>query len=145
VAEIPTTFSSAHANEVCIMGKKDPRVDAYIARSADLAKPIVMRLRTLVHTACPDEAARLNEDGIRVAKTPGPPRKPLRMPADFARALEMNATARKTFEAFSPSHRREYIESITEARTDATREKRLQTSLEWLGEGKVRNWKYVPK
>ncbi|MGB5139924.1 MAG: DUF1801 domain-containing protein, partial [Candidatus Zixiibacteriota bacterium] len=36
------------------MGKKDPRVDAYIKNSADFAKPILNRLRKLVHTACPD-------------------------------------------------------------------------------------------
>jgi hypothetical protein len=36
------------------MGKKDPRVDAYIAKCADFAKPIMTHLRELIHTACPD-------------------------------------------------------------------------------------------
>ena len=53
--------------------------------------------------------------------------------------------ARKAFDAFSPSHRREYVEWITEAKTDATRQKRMATAVEWLAEGKSRNWKYEPK
>ncbi|HEU4925715.1 MAG TPA: YdeI/OmpD-associated family protein [Vicinamibacterales bacterium] len=44
---------------------------------------------------------------------------------------------------FSPSHRREYIEWVTEAKMDATRAKRLQQAVEWLAEGKPRNWKYM--
>jgi uncharacterized protein YdeI (YjbR/CyaY-like superfamily) len=35
------------------MPTKDARVDAYIARSADFAKPILHRIRKLVHAACP--------------------------------------------------------------------------------------------
>jgi bacteriocin resistance YdeI/OmpD-like protein len=46
---------------------------------------------------------------------------------------------------FSPSHRREYIEWLTEAKTEATRAKRLATALEWMAEGKPRNWKYMPQ
>ena len=34
------------------MPKRDPRVDAYIARSADFAKPILNRIRKLVHAVC---------------------------------------------------------------------------------------------
>jgi hypothetical protein len=36
------------------MGKKDPRVDAYIAKSPDFAKPLLNYIRDLVHEACPD-------------------------------------------------------------------------------------------
>ena len=36
------------------MGKKDKRVDAYIAKSAPFAQPILNHLRELVHKACPD-------------------------------------------------------------------------------------------
>ena len=46
------------------------------------------------------------------------------------------------FEKFPPSHRKEYIEWLTEAKRDETREKRLATKLEWLADGKPRNWKY---
>ncbi|HKT28635.1 YdeI/OmpD-associated family protein, partial [Dyella sp.] len=56
--------------------------------------------------------------------------------------LKKHTAARKVFEAFSPSAQREYVEWITEAKTDATRQKRIATSLEWLAEGKHRNWKY---
>src|SRR5262249_14661538 len=34
------------------MGKKDPRVDAYIAKSADFAKPILNQIRRVVHQHC---------------------------------------------------------------------------------------------
>ena len=49
------------------------------------------------------------------------------------------------WEAFSPSHKREYVEWITEAKTDATRDRRLTQAIEWIGEGKARNWKYMKK
>jgi uncharacterized protein YdeI (YjbR/CyaY-like superfamily) len=58
-------------------------------------------------------------------------------------ALKKNAKAAATFEKFSPSHRREYIEWITEAKRDETRQKRLDTTIAWLTEGKARNWKYA--
>jgi uncharacterized protein YdeI (YjbR/CyaY-like superfamily) len=50
-----------------------------------------------------------------------------------------------TFEAFSPSHKREYVEWIVEAKQEATRHQRLNTAIEWLAEGKPRNWKYLRK
>jgi uncharacterized protein YdeI (YjbR/CyaY-like superfamily) len=197
------------------MGTRDPRTDAYIAKSADFAKPILTYLREVVHEACPEvqetskwsspffdykgtmcqmaafkehcafgfwkgslvvetpekkegagsfgairsiedlpprktliayikKAAKLNEDGVksptrgkRAEKKPEPT-----MPDFFAAALKKNKTASKEFEAFSPSCRREYIDWLTEAKSDATREKRLATALEWIAEGKQRNWKY---
>ena len=66
------------------------------------------------------------------------------MPDDLAAVLKKNAKARKTFEDFSPSHRREYIEWITEAKREETRKQRLATAVKWLTEGKARNWKYTP-
>ena len=60
-------------------------------------------------------------------------------------ALEQNDPARLTFESFSPSRRREYVEWITEAKTDATRQKRLTQAIEWMADGKHRNWKYDKK
>ena len=68
--------------------------------------------------------------------------KPVVVPPYLAAALARHPKARATFDAFPPSHRREYVEWIAEAKTEATREKRLLTTLEWLGEGKSRNWKY---
>jgi len=57
-------------------------------------------------------------------------------------AQRQHAAARKTWAAFPPGAQREYVGWITEAKTDATRQKRLATTLEWLAEGKRRNWKY---
>jgi uncharacterized protein YdeI (YjbR/CyaY-like superfamily) len=67
----------------------------------------------------------------------------VRLPADFAAALNTSRKARAAFAAFSPSHKREYIEWITEAKSAGTRARRLQTAVEWMAEGKPRNWKYV--
>jgi uncharacterized protein YdeI (YjbR/CyaY-like superfamily) len=90
------------------------------------------------------KAMALNEEGVKA-----PPRARPRaaaaepaVPDDLARALRKNAKARAAFEGFSPSHRREYIEWITEAKTEPTRARRVETTLEWLAEGKPRNWKY---
>jgi uncharacterized protein YdeI (YjbR/CyaY-like superfamily) len=197
------------------MGSKDPRVDAYIAKSADFAKPILTHIRKLVHSACPDaeetmkwsvphfdykgmmcgmaafkehcafnlwkaslvldvtdekeamgqfgrltsardlpsdrtmigyirKAARLNEEGVKVSRK-STPKAPLKVPTYFQAALKKNAPAHKAFAAFSPSQQREYVEWLDEAKADATREKRLQTAIAWIAEGKVRNWKYMPK
>jgi uncharacterized protein YdeI (YjbR/CyaY-like superfamily) len=88
------------------------------------------------------KAAALNESGAPARPRPAKPAAPLVMPADLAAALKKNKPAAATFDKFSPSHRKEYIEWITEARRDETRQKRLSTTLEWLAEGKTRNWKY---
>ena len=195
----------------------DSRVDAYIAKSADFAQPILTHLRKVVHAACPAatetikwgfpnfeyhgrllcsmaafkahcafgfwhrgmeailaadgakaetamgslgrsasvadlpgektmaryirEAAKLNESG-KAARPAAKPRPALAVPADLAAALKKNKAAAATFEKFSASHRRDYIEWITEAKREETRGKRLATTLEWLAEGKSRNWKY---
>ena len=65
-----------------------------------------------------------------------------KVPADLKQALAKNARARAAFEAFSPSHRREYVQWIEEAKHEETRKKRLGTAIDWLAEGKSRNWKY---
>jgi len=199
------------------MRKTDPRVDQYIAKAADFAKPILTHIRKVVHAACPDveetmkwsfphfdykgemmcsmaafkahcafgfwksslvldrpaardamghfgritsvrdlppdrvlggyvkKAATLNDEGIKVARKPVPPKKPLSVPGDFAAAMRKKAAARKTFDSFSPSQRREYVDWVSEAKTDATRLKRMTTAVEWLADGKTRNWKYEPK
>jgi uncharacterized protein YdeI (YjbR/CyaY-like superfamily) len=87
-------------------------------------------------------AMGLNDKGIpapRAKKAPKPPPKP---PADLVAALKGNKKAQAAFTAFSASHKREYIEWITEAKTEATRQKRLAQAIEWIAEGKGRNWKY---
>jgi uncharacterized protein YdeI (YjbR/CyaY-like superfamily) len=192
------------------MPTKDPRVDAFIAKSAPFAKPILERLRSLIHKGCPEvvetikwgmphfehhgvlcgmaafkehcafgfwnralqvpgkggamgqfgtirsladlpsdkellgyvrEAARLNESGQKI----GPirkARKPLPVPKALSAALAKKPRAKSHFAAFSPSQKREYSEWILEAKTDATRKKRLETAVDWIGQGKTRMWKY---
>ena len=200
------------------MAKKDPRIDAYIAKSADFAKPILTHLRKVVHAGCPQveetlkwsmphfdykgvmcgmaafkehcafgfwkadlilgkdrqdekrgmgsfgcikslkdlpgektligyvkKAAELNDAGIKVpGRTKPQKRAPIPVPDYFAAALKKNAKAGKTFESFPPSHRREYLEWITEAKREETRKQRMATTIKWLSEGKPRHWKYQP-
>ena len=77
-------------------------------------------------------------------ETPQPERpKSVRAPADLLAALKNNAAARLGYDALSPSHKREYIEWITEARRDETRKHRVATAVEWMAEGRIRDWKYV--
>lgn len=68
---------------------------------------------------------------------------PVAIPNDLAAALAKNETAATVFHKLSPSHRREYTEWITEAKREETRQQRIAKTLEWLSEGKTRNWKYV--
>jgi uncharacterized protein YdeI (YjbR/CyaY-like superfamily) len=88
------------------------------------------------------EAFRLDESGIKIKKAPNNAKPEIPMPAEFATALAENPMAKSTFDAFSPSHRREYLEWITTAKTEPTKLKRMATTLEWLTEGKSLNWKY---
>jgi uncharacterized protein YdeI (YjbR/CyaY-like superfamily) len=91
-------------------------------------------------------AAELNEKSIRVpARTKTGAKKELMVPDDFLKALSKNKQAKKSFDEFSTTNKREYVDWITEAKTGETRERRLTTSIEWLTEGKIRNWKYVKK
>jgi uncharacterized protein YdeI (YjbR/CyaY-like superfamily) len=96
--------------------------------------------RTLTKMA--REAAALNAAGIKVTRASKAPRPALRAPADLLAALRRNKKADAAYAAFSPSHQREYIEWITEAKSDATRTRRLETAVAWMAEGKSRNWKY---
>ncbi len=199
----------------------DARIDAYIARSAPFAKPILLHIRALVHQACPDvvenikwgmpffeykgilcnmaafkkhcslgffkagqmqsaselqannehamghlgkittlqdlpademligyikEAAALNEAGVKKAiPKKAAEKKELVIPGEITKALSTNETAKNHFDNFPYSHKKEYVEWITEAKTEATRAKRMATMLEWLQEGKSRNWKYERK
>jgi uncharacterized protein YdeI (YjbR/CyaY-like superfamily) len=204
------------------MGSKDPRIDAYISKSQEFAKPILEHLRGLVHKACPEveeaikwgfphfdykgmmcsmasfkqhcafgfwkaslmkdkklminaksesamghlgritslkdlppdkvlvscikEAKKLNDDGVSLpAKTSAKEKKEIAVPDYFIKVLKKNKAALKTFENFSPSNKKEYVVWIIEAKTDETRNKRIATAVEWLAEGKPRNWKYIKK
>ena len=94
------------------------------------------------------EAVALN---LAAAKAPkkkraaAAPKKAIRVPADLAAALDGHPEARSTFDGFSPTNRREYVEWVTEAKRDATRQKRITTAVEWMSEGKPRNWKYMKR
>jgi uncharacterized protein YdeI (YjbR/CyaY-like superfamily) len=88
------------------------------------------------------EAASLNKNNIKVVRPKSVPKKELPVPKALAAALKKNKKAAAVFDSFSPSHRREYVEWITEAKTEETMNKRLVTTLEWLEQGKSRNWKY---
>jgi uncharacterized protein YdeI (YjbR/CyaY-like superfamily) len=87
-------------------------------------------------------AAKLNDDNVPVPRAKPKARPPIKVPPYFTAALKKNKKAFAAFEAFPPSHRREYLEWITEAKTIETREKRLATAMEWIAQGKGRNWKY---
>jgi uncharacterized protein YdeI (YjbR/CyaY-like superfamily) len=70
------------------------------------------------------------------------PKPALEVPAELTAALKKNKTAAKVFAGFSPSCQREYADWITEARRPETKEKRIAQAIEWIAEGKQRNWKY---
>ncbi|HEY2029812.1 MAG TPA: YdeI/OmpD-associated family protein [Myxococcales bacterium] len=186
------------------MGKKDPRVDAYIDGAPPFAKPILDRFRTVMHEACPDvdetvrwgvpsfdhhgilanmaafkahcrlvfwkeallpgaetlgqvteapakaflaklvkQAAKLNEEGVAVPKEPKGKKPAPKVPDDLAAALKKNAKARAGFEKLSPSHQREYIEWISGAKREETRQKRIATTVAQAAEGKSQNAKYA--
>lgn len=190
----------------------DPRIDAYIAKAAPFAQPILAHLRQLVHAALPqaeetikwsmphfthlgknvagmaafkahcsfaihgegrqgaeqgmgsfgkiasledlpseaelkaklqEAARRIDAQGRATTPRSKPAPKPeIPMPDDLAAELAQNSTARAAFDGFAPSHRREYLEWITEAKRPETRAKRVAQTVEWLAEGKKRNWKY---
>jgi len=197
------------------MGKRDPRIDSYIAQQKDFARPILTYLRSVVHEGCPDceetlkwssptfvhhglvcgfaafkehvtfgfwkhelvlgpeasrdgasgsfgrltsikdlppmreligfikKAAQLNEAGVKTPRKRQGPKKAIPMPGDLKAAFAKNKKAKATYDAFSPSHQREYLEWITEAKGEDTRKRRLDQAVEWIAEGKPRNWKYM--
>ncbi len=107
-----------------------------ITSLADLPDDTTMK--KLIH-----DAMKLNDEGVKVAKPkPTGEKKELVVPEILIAALETNALASETFNKFPYSKKKDYVEWITEAKTDATRDKRLATTIEWLAEGKARHWKY---
>ncbi|MFN7179592.1 YdeI/OmpD-associated family protein [Hyphomonas sp.] len=187
----------------------DPRVDAYIEKSAEFAQPMLRKLREQAHAICPEAEEAIKwgmpaivyrgknlcglaafkahvglfvegerkEDGAEgmgefgkmrsVADLPtkaaltkvlrermkaieaGPTRRVLKpppeVPPDLAKALKASKPAATTFKALSATNQRDYVNWITEAKQVETRARRIAQSIEWLSEGKPRNWKYMKK
>lgn len=94
-----------------------------------------------VLTAYVKKAMKLNEAGVKVARPKAAPRE-LVVPDYFIAALEEIPAAYEAFNKFSTSAKRDYCEWLTEAKTEATRDKRMAQAVEWIAEGKKRNWKY---
>ncbi len=134
---------------------KNPVVDAFIKQAAPFAKPILTKLRRLIHKAAPG-CREVIEWGMPAFDYHGPfvsisafkahcvvKKKPARaVPPTMLAAIRNNPAAKATWEGFSPSHQREYIEWITEAKKDATRERRMSQKIEQLADGKSRHWRY---
>ena len=91
------------------------------------------------------EAMKLNDQGIKVEKKKPVAAKPLVVPDYFMKELKKDKVALKVFEEFSPSNKKEYVMWIIEAKTEDTRTKRIEQAVEWIAEGKPRNWKYMAK
>jgi len=88
------------------------------------------------------EAMELTDRGIKLPPKVKSDKQELVVPEYFLQALSKNKKAKATFERYGYSHKKEYLEWITEAKTESTRNKRLETALEWMAEGKSRHWKY---
>jgi uncharacterized protein YdeI (YjbR/CyaY-like superfamily) len=136
------TFGFWHRGMIAVLGADGRESDAAMGSFGRVTSlddlPPDRKLATYIR-----RAAALNESDAPAR--PRPPRKPaapLAVPEDLAAGLKRNRAAAATFEKFSPSNRKEYIDWITEAKRDETRQKRLATTLQWLAEGKSRNWKY---
>jgi uncharacterized protein YdeI (YjbR/CyaY-like superfamily) len=90
------------------------------------------------------QAMELNkpENKKPVIKKATAPKAPIDMPVDFADLLAANPKAQEVYDKFSPSHKREYLEWIVDAKSDATRQKRMETAIAQIVEKKSKNWKY---
>lgn len=91
------------------------------------------------------EAMNMIDSGVKLPKKIVAEESNILIPKDLQQALSQNDKAQATFDSFSNSNKKEYISWITEAKTEKTRLSRLETTIEWLSEGKVRNWKYLRK
>lgn len=92
------------------------------------------------------EAMTLIDKGEKLSKKADTKEiKKLVLPDYFKKALSKNKKALNTFENFSPGNKKEYVLWVTEAKTEETRNRRLETAIEWMAEGKIRNWKYIKK
>lgn len=106
-----------------------------IADLADLPDPDALRRRLA-------DAARAILGGQRAPRAPRPPKAEIPVPDDLMAALANHPAARAVFEGFAPSHRRDYLEWIVGAKQAETRARRIAQAVEWMAEGKRRNWKY---
>ena len=88
------------------------------------------------------EAAALARTAPTPRKTKHEPKPAPDLHPDFAKALAANPNSKAILDSFPPSAQRDYFEWISEAKQDATRQKRIDTAIEWLAEGKRRHWKY---
>lgn len=86
-------------------------------------------------------ARELNEAGVRLSRPKAVPRQALMVPPAFAKALARAKKAKVQFESFAPSHQREYLEWILDCKRPETRQRRIEQAIEWLAEGRTRNWK----
>jgi hypothetical protein len=107
------------------------------------------KIKSLEELPSDAELDRLIHEAAELAQTAPAPRKPKHEPKPapllhpaFAAALAKAPEAKATLDGFPPSAQRDYLEWIAEAKQDATREKRIASAIEWLSEGKRRNWKY---
>jgi uncharacterized protein YdeI (YjbR/CyaY-like superfamily) len=88
------------------------------------------------------KAAELARTAPAPRKTKHEPKRPPQLHPEFAAALAKAPRAKSALDSFPPSAQRDYLDWIAEAKQDATRQKRIVTAIEWLSEGKRRNWKY---
>ena len=123
-----------------VVGEGEPRDGMGSYGKMTSLKDLPPKKTLLAHVR---KAMKLNEDGV---KSPTPrkaaPKPPPETPSDLVAALKQNKAAKASFDAFPPSCKREYVEWITEAKREQTRAKRLAQAVEWMAEGKRRNWKY---
>ncbi|HUI28587.1 MAG TPA: YdeI/OmpD-associated family protein [Candidatus Acidoferrales bacterium] len=91
------------------------------------------------------KAMKLNEEGVKAPSNKARPKAQLKAPPYFMAALRKNKKALETYRNFTESNKRDYVEWVVEAKTEETRKKRLGTAIEWMAEGKARNWKYMKK
>jgi hypothetical protein len=124
-------LEKAHAKDMAGMGQF-----GRITRLSDLPKDATL-------TALIRKAAAINEQGIKSAHTAKTaPKSPAVAPDYLLAALKRSKGALANFNGMSPSHQREYIEWLVDAKRDETRAKRLATAVEWIAEGKSKEWKY---
>jgi uncharacterized protein YdeI (YjbR/CyaY-like superfamily) len=91
------------------------------------------------------EAKKLNEDAVKLPTRKKSIAKKVVVPTRLMIALKQNGDAWENFKKFSYSNKKDYVEWIEEAKTEATRDKRIETAVGWISEGKSRNWKYMKK
>ena len=121
-----------------LFGKEDPGAMGHFGRITSL-KDLPGDKRLIGYIK---KAAELNERGLQ-KKRPARGSQKVSVPADLKVALGKNAKAKKTFENFSYSHKKEYVDWIADAKREETRKARLKKTIQWLAVGKSQNWRYM--